>query len=115
MADEEKDKGPTDGIPGKEPEPKGKKVICEFCECQIAKDSGDVVRMSEKARKFRDLEDENKKLTDRVNDFLREKGEREAKEKDKTPDGKARDGYSGTERRKKQSLHWGGDRRKAVA
>lgn len=47
---------PTGGAP----EPRAKKITCEFCKCKLTQD-GEILNMSEDARKMRDASDEHAK------------------------------------------------------
>ena len=67
------------GAPAPAPVPaaesgKGKKITCQFCESSLAP-NGDVLAMSDKSRKLRDLEEENRKLVG-INEELRGQIER---------------------------------------
>jgi predicted RNase H-like nuclease (RuvC/YqgF family) len=51
---------PSVGLPATE-DNRPRKITCEFCECQLGK-SGEYQSLSDKAKKFRKLADENEKL-----------------------------------------------------
>jgi hypothetical protein len=101
---------PTGGNPT--PEENGtpkKKVACEFCESTIAPSSGDVIKLSDKAKGFRDLETENKKLKDELAEEKRQHEQTKARLEHDPP---APSTYGGEERRKSQRIHFR-ERRKA--
>ena len=43
--------------PDPSPAPRRSKIQCEFCECDLVAASGDVLKMSEKAKAFRGLQE----------------------------------------------------------
>lgn len=47
---------PTGGTP----EPKAKKITCEFCRCRLTGE-GEILNLSDEARKYRDAADEHAK------------------------------------------------------
>jgi hypothetical protein len=55
-------------IPTGEQPPVRKSLICEFCACRLAPATGDVLGMSDRAKKLRDAEDE---LQDATADIAR--------------------------------------------
>lgn len=60
-----------------------KKVTCEFCECELGQ-SGEYKKLSEKARKFRKLEEENEKLDGTIATLRTEKEHLEARLREMT-------------------------------
>lgn len=45
-----------DGVPPTVPEPRPRKITCEFCECELGS-SGEYKKLSDKAKKFRESEE----------------------------------------------------------
>jgi hypothetical protein len=54
-----------DLLGGGESRPKGKKITCSFCDCVLLPD-GEHTGLSAKAKKLRDAEDANEKLSAKV-------------------------------------------------
>jgi hypothetical protein len=103
---------PTGGKPGGEGEgekPK-KHVTCEFCESRIAPASGDVITLSDKAKKYRDLSEENQVLKQKL---AKAESDYQALAESKTPPDDAPKKYEGPERRKRKALVFG-ERRKVA-
>jgi hypothetical protein len=95
---------PTAGIPSESEEAGAKKkVTCEFCESTIAPTTGDVLKLSDKAKGFRDLEAENKRLKSELSaekqahDLLKARLEHD-------PPSPPAPRYSGDERRRSQRV-----------
>lgn len=101
---------PTGGNPGGGEPSAPRKVRCEFCECVIAPQSGDVVRMSDKARAFRDSESKIAALT-----AENERLKREAQERLNAEPPNPNPAYTGPERRSGQKLFFGKNKRARTA
>ena len=100
---------PTGGNPTPDEREPKRKVTCEFCESTIAPASGDVIKLSDKAKAFRDLEAENKRLKNELAEEKQAHGVTRAKLEHDPP---TPEGYVGQNRRKSQRMFFR-ERRKA--
>ena len=86
----------TEGVPRSEPRPK--KITCEFCDCALTAEGELYGKLSDKAKAFRSLEDENAKL--KVKNAELQASLDAALHTDPKPDDKPAK-YTGEERRKR--------------
>lgn len=75
------------GAPTPEP-PRNRRTVCEFCECQLTP-NGEIVRMGEKAKKFRVHDETIEKHVKRIADLESELAEEKRKVAALTPSKRA--------------------------
>lgn len=62
---------PSSVPPSSEPQGRTRKIRCEFCECETV-GSGDYLKLSDKAKRLRGLEETNEKLEGTISDLRKE-------------------------------------------
>lgn len=71
-------------VPTPEPAPGRRKIRCEFCETELGS-SGEFVRLSDRAKKLRSLEESNEALEKVVADVRKENEELKTKIRESAP------------------------------